>query len=240
MSDETSVYIDALMTFGTQLYLKDARTVATGLAGSMTGISSAIVGVLGTHEAQSFGAWNAGMLEAFGYLVRDVGLGYPSLGGVAIIMGSHYLHGDLSQADAMNNATTDVMDAFNPSGGTKTIDDIDKSQAPAVNQPKQPSNDIPLDQCHQYSEPAKPNSPLAKWQEHQNRYQQWENWRPTDPDPSARPKPTPPPAQTSKPKPPSNATPSPSPESSVPPPHKSKPQPNPPSKPQIPIVCPAD
>lgn len=173
MSDETSVYIDALTTLGKQLYLNDAHTVATGLAGSMAGISAAAVGTVGSDEARTFSAWNAGILEAFGYFVRDTGLGYPSLGGIAIIMASNYMNGDLSQADAM----TDVMDAFNPSVGTKTIDDIDKSQAPAVNQPKQPSNLIPLDPCNRYSMPAKPSSALAKWQEHQNRYKQWETWR---------------------------------------------------------------
>lgn len=235
MSDETSVYIDALSKFGTQLYLHEAGNVGTGLAGSMTAISSAVVGVVGTDEAQTFAAWNAGMLEAFSYFTKDVGLGYASLGGVAIIMASNYRQGDLSQAEAMG----DVLDAFNPPAGSATVADVLNAQPPEVKQPQSPSTSIPLnDQCKAYTQYAKPNTPQAKWQDHENRYKQWESWRPTEPDPSAQPKPTPP-APTSKPTPPSNATPSPSPQTSPTSPPKPHPKHSSTAPPER-YWCPAD
>lgn len=233
MSDETSVYIDALSEFGKQLYLHEAEDVGTGLSGSMTALSAAVVGVVGTEEAQTFAAWNAGMIEAFGDLTKDVGLGYLSLGGVAIIMASNYRHGDLSQAAAMG----DVLDAFNPTAGAPSVADIYTQKPPEVKQPKQPSTSIPMnDQCKAYTQYAKPNTPQARWEEHENRYKQWESWRPTEPDPSAQPKPTPPP-RNSKPKSPSHATPEPSPESSAPPPKKPK---HSPTAPPERNWCPAD
>lgn len=227
MSDQTSVYIDALTDFGKPLYVDDASKLAHGLGKSMDAISAAVVGVLGTDEAQTFAAWNLGMLEAFSKFVGDAVHGYRSLGAVAIIMASNYRHGDLSQAEAM----ADVMDEFNPTGDTPTIADADKHKPPKVKQRKLPQTTIPQDPCHRYSQPAKPDSPLAKWQQHEDRYKKWESWRPTEPDPSAQPKPTPPPRNSPTPR-HSKATPSPSPQASPTPPpapkthHKATPPPD--------------
>ena len=208
MSDQSSVDIQALADFGKHKYLTDAPAVGKSLVGSMGQIGSATVGMVGTNEAQTFAAWYGGMVDALGKFTKDVGLGYESLGGVAIIMASNYRHGDLSQGAAMD----DVIDAFNPRKGEKTVADGQKTPKVPVHKKKlPPSTTDKQSRCTDG-----PQTPLQRWQAHEKIYQDYEKWHPTEPHPKPGPGPTPPP--NSKPEPPSTQRPSPSPQTKASPP----------------------
>jgi hypothetical protein len=129
MSDKTTVDIHAQAAFGQAMLLDVLTHYESGVAAAMSKMSAAEVGMSGTNEAQTFGAWySQELMGACGSFLKDSRQGIESLSNAAIIEAANYRQGDLSQAQALD----DVLKAFNPAAGTPSVaTDAAKAEAQA-------------------------------------------------------------------------------------------------------------
>jgi hypothetical protein len=184
MADSSSVNITTLGDVGITLIRDLMPHHQKGLEAAGGTIGTSRVGAVGTSEAHQFAAWYAGAVDALGQFLTDVTHGVQAHGNTAVVMADIYRHGDLSQAEAMN----DVYRAVHPSAGEPSL--ASQDAAAKRSGKTSPNSGKKYLKSNGDTKPPKPEgpSPQQQVQQHQKRYGKEEHWHPVDPSPPIDPK----------------------------------------------------
>jgi hypothetical protein len=206
VGNDTSVYIDALVDFaesvggfsvskngsGKDSGGKGGKAKAGGMAGDfadglekpVSDIGGAVLGSMGTTEAQMLRDWYYEYcLPQLNGFSPDVLHGFMYLGSAAIVMAANYREGDRSQAENIDK----VMKLFHPDAKEKSAAEVLAADAKKHPQkdPKATTEPPPGDNQMVCTVPSKsgPKSPAEQRQEHDNSDAgKHENWYPGNPD----------------------------------------------------------